>query len=305
MLRHATLAILALACDAFMLQPAAPAHRPAASLCAASSVSPFAARATVLEMAAKPKVRRAPVATKKAPAKKPVAAKKPAAKTSSPFSFFSGGPAKKPAAKPAAKKPVAKRPAPVRKPVAKPVAKKPVAKRPAPVRKPVAKKPVAKRPAPVRKPAARPAARKSAGGGDELSDQLKNLFSLSLVKSSGPAKSGPVRKTPQRSGSVVRTINRKGAPAPRTRDGLVAEARTGRTLGEEASFLAGQTVDAVGGLNPILVNPVFYAVAAVSATPTCVRDDRPSPTRSLTRAALTHSLARLARLLSLSHRCGL
>ena len=257
MLRHATLAILALACDAFMLQPAAPAHRPAASLCAASSVSPVAARATVLEMAAKPKVRRAPVATKKAPAKKPVAAKKPAAKTSSPFSFFGGGPAKKPAAKPAAKKPVAKRPAP------------------------------------VRKPAARPAARKSAGGGDELSDQLKNLFSLSLVKSSGPAKSGPVRKSPQRSGSVVRTINRKGAPAPRTRDGLVAEARTGRTLGEEASFLAGQTVDAVGGLNPILVNPVFYAVAAVSATPTCVRDDRPSPSRSLTRATLTRSLSSL------------
>ena len=62
MLRHATLAILALACDAFMLQPAAPVHRPAASLCAAPSVSPVAARASVLEMAVKPKAR--PVAKK-------------------------------------------------------------------------------------------------------------------------------------------------------------------------------------------------------------------------------------------------
>ena len=240
MLRHATLAILALACDAFMLQPAAPAHRPAASLCAASSVSPVAARATVLEMAAKPKVRRAPVATKKAPAKKPVAAKKPAAKTSAPFSLFGGGPAK-------------------------PAAKKPVAKRPAPARKPVAKKPVPKRPAPARKPVARGAAKPA----DSPSEQLKTLFSLSLVKSA-PAKAGPARKAAPR-GSVVRTINRKGAPAPRTRDGLVAEARTGRTAGEEISFLAGQTVDAVGGLNPILVNPAFYAVAAVSAIPICVR----------------------------------
>lgn len=205
MLRHATLAILALACDAFMLQPAAPAHRPAASLCAAPSVSPVAARASVLEMAAKPKAR------------------------------------------PVAKKPVAK----------KPVAMNPFAKRPAPARKPVAKKPAPKRPAPARKPVARSAAKPA----ESPSEQLKNLFSLSLVKSA-PAKSGPARKAAPR-GSVVRTINRKGAPAPRTRDGLVAEARTGRTAGEEISFLAGQTVDAVGGLNPILVNPAFYAVAAV------------------------------------------
>ena len=58
-------------------------------------------------------------------------------------------------------------------------------------------------------------------------------------------------------------------PMPNPRAFTDLRART--NAGEEISFLAGQTVDAVGGLNPILVNPAFYAVAAVSAIPICVR----------------------------------
>jgi len=86
-------------------------------------------------------------ADKKPAAKKPVA-KKPADKKPA---------AKKPVAKkPADKKPAAKKPA-AKKPAAKkPVAKKPVAKKPA-AKKPVAKKPVAKKPAAKKKPVFDPA----------------------------------------------------------------------------------------------------------------------------------------------------
>ena len=68
---------------------------------------------------------------------------------------------RKPAKKPAAKKPVAKTPA-AKKPVAKtPAAKKPVAKKPA-AKKAVAKKPAAKKPAAKKHAAKKPAAKKHA-----------------------------------------------------------------------------------------------------------------------------------------------